>query len=197
MFISGQSLSNLDIPQSVQHLEISDSIIAHDIKLPDSMKCFKAYNSQIYRVHLSSNIQHIDIQDCKDIKLAYTNTHFASLESIKISNCGLKSFDITGPRLRSVDLTDNQIQCIYAKWGTHLKHLDISGNPPNICIKHLEFLLDAEDNDFPKGDYFSVLTRGEFTDPGSWPWEAYMDLRNGNNKIYNDLAFGRFGSLKT
>lgn len=190
--VCGQTEINLSIPCDTETIELWDSVILNDVQIPASAKYFYATNTSFKAIHLTHNLEVFDVYNCPNVVIRTPSDNLVSIQVIRINKCGLESFNISGPKLYQVDLRDNQIKCIDAKFTNNLRHLDIARNPKDICIRHLDFLIDANDEDkYPKGDYFSVLTQGEFKDPRNWPEKAWESLECGDKEIYDGWCFNR------
>jgi hypothetical protein len=187
----GAAECNIAIPDGIKKVSIAESVILCPIILPASVTNLIVEDCAISAIHLPVGIKTIEIYNCPGVNLVFPANPMPSLEIIRVNGCGIKTFDITSPTLKEVDLCNNELKTIEVKW-PFLEELNISGNDPNIAIKHMDFIFDKRMAmyNYTDGDYWKVLTRGEFSNPVHWPESALFDLIDGN-PIHKDFHFNR------
>lgn len=189
--LNGVAEFNVDIPDGIKKVSIADSVILSPIVLPASVTNLIIGDSSITDIHIPLGIKIIELFDCPCVNLVFPENPMPSLEIIRVIGCGLKTFDITSPALKEVDLCNNELKTIEVKW-PFLEELNISGNDPDITIKHMDFMFRKgwALYVYTQGDYWKVLTRGEFSNPVHWPDSTLFDLIDGN-PIHKDFHFNR------
>jgi hypothetical protein len=157
--INGITESTITIPQGTREVWINECIISGPLHLPDSVEMFTADDSQLGEVHVNPRLKSIDVYNCPGIRLMYPVDPLGYLEHLRIMKCGLDATfkDLLAPSLKVVDLRDNNIKDIQARFPV-LFEFYIAGNHPEVSIEHLDFLLDDYAPGYPRGDYWGILT---------------------------------------